>query len=434
MSEGGAAPKAENYRYVILLVSTYLILASNGALLLLVVALKPLATEFGWSRSVPSLAYSLQFVGTGIGGIVMGLWFDRHGAAPVVRLGIVMLGTGAMLSSMVTEAWHLYLIWGLMMGFLGQATMYAPLMVNVMRWFEDRRGFAVGVVAAGQSLAGAIWPPIFRHFNETAGWQSTFFWYGLFAMITALPLTLLLRKQAVAVSPTKVAGSAPGPANGSANADASQRAPEANAMNSLGVSNRSLQIVLCLAIVGCCFAMSMPLAHVVAHTSDLGHATSRAAEMLSVILATTLLVRLLGGALILDKVGGLVALLIFSGLQAGALALYAFVDGLLALYVVSFLFGLGYGGIGMCYPVIVREYLPASQAGRRLGIVNLFGALGMALGGWTAGLVFDADGAYATAFLMGVALNIANLVLIGMLLLRRRPPASRGVSGAPIPT
>jgi MFS family permease len=165
--------------------------------------------------------------------------------------------------------------------------------------------------------------------------------------------------------------------------------------------------------------MSMPLAHIVAHTSDLGHATSRAAEMLSVLLAATLIVRLLAGSFILDRFGGLLSLLIFSALQALALTFYAAVDGLLALYAVSLMFGLGYGGIGMCYPIIVREYLPASQAGRRLGLVNLFGAGGMALGGWLAGVVFDLQGTYSPAFMVGVAFNVANIAIILVLLARR---------------
>ena len=394
------------YRYVALFVSTYLILAANGALLLLVVALKPIATEFDWPRSVPSFAYSLQFIGTGVGGIIMGYWSDRRGAAPVVFLGAAMMGSGAMLCGAITEPWHLYAIYGIMLGLLGQATMFGPLMVNIMQWFEDRRGFAVGVVVAGQSLAGAIWPPIFRHFNESAGWRETFFWFGLFAFVTAVPLTFLLRRRHIGQHPPSRVLTQP----------TTGRPPRPD----LGLPYWLVQGILCTAIVGCCVAMSMPLAHLVAHASDLGHATARAAEMLSVALAVTLVVRLVAGTLLLDRFGGLVALLVFSGTQAVALTLYTIVDGLVALYLVSALFGLGYGGIGMCYPILVREYLPAKQAGWRLGLVNLFGALGMALGGWGAGVVFDLNAAYAPAFAAGVGFNLVNIVIIAALLLRNR--------------
>ena len=367
---------SQNYRFVVILASTYLILTANGSLFLLAVVLKQIAQDFDWPRSVPSLAYSCQFIGAGVGGIFMGHWSDRSGVGPVVLLGAIMIGCGAILAGMITAQWQLYVIFGVMLGLLGQATMFGPLMVNVMRWFEHRRGFAVGLVVAGQSIAGALWPPIFRHFNETIGWRETFFWVGV---------------------------AAPSPR-----------------LTDLGLPTWLLQAVLCLAIVGCCVAMSMPLAHLVSHASDLGHPTARAAEMLALALATTLVVRLLGGTLLVDRFGGLTALLVFSATQTAALTLYAMVDGLWALYLVSVLFGLGYGGINLCYPVIVQRYLPPAEAGRRLGIVILFGASGMALGGWLAGYVFDLTGTYSPAFLIGAAANVANLVIVLMLINRKR--------------
>jgi len=402
---------SQSYRLVVLLTSTYLILAANGGLFLLVVALKQIAQDFDWPRTVPSLAYSFQFIGSGIGGIFMGYWFDRSGVGPVTLLGTIMIGGGAILGGMISAQWQLYAIYGVMMGFLGQATMFGPLMVNVMRWFAHRRGFAVGVVAAGQSAAGAMWPPIFRYFNESVGWRETFFWFGVFALVTAVPLSLLLWRRAPGVVPAS--------AREQTSAAAPVAAPSAG-LSELGLPTWMLQATLCTAIVGCCVAMSMPLAHLVAHASDLGHSTARAAEMLAVALATTLVVRLLAGTLLVDRFGGLTALLVFSATQAAALALYAVVDGLVALYLVSVLFGMGYGGINLCYPVIVHQYLPPAEAGRRLGVVILFGASGMALGGWLAGYVFDLTGAYAPAFLIGLAFNVANLVIVLTLLNRKR--------------
>ncbi len=401
---------SQNYRFVVILASTYLILTANGSLFLLAVVLKQIAQDFDWPRSVPSLAYSCQFIGAGVGGIFMGHWSDRSGVGPVVLLGAIMIGCGAILAGMITAQWQLYVIFGVMLGLLGQATMFGPLMVNVMRWFAHRRGFAVGLVVAGQSIAGALWPPIFRHFNETIGWRETFFWFGVFSLVTAVPLTFALRRRAPGARPAKApAKVAPATA-----------APPPPRLTDLGLPTWLLQAVLCLAIVGCCVAMSMPLAHLVSHASDLGHPTARAAEMLALALATTLVVRLLGGTLLVDRFGGLTALLVFSTTQTAALTLYAMVDGLWALYLVSVLFGLGYGGINLCYPVIVQRYLPPAEAGRRLGIVILFGASGMALGGWLAGYVFDLTGTYSPAFLIGAAANVANLVIVLMLINRKR--------------
>ena len=148
----------------VLVVSTYLVMTANGGMFLLVVNLKQMAGDFDWPRTVPSLAYALFFAGTGVGGIAMGYWFDRSGAGPVTLLGLAMIGAGAVLVSSIDSRWHLYLVYGLMIGLLGYASIYGPLCINVMRWFEHRRGFAVGLVTAGEGIGGTIWPPVFRHF------------------------------------------------------------------------------------------------------------------------------------------------------------------------------------------------------------------------------------------------------------------------------
>ena len=418
-------PGAERRTFgiAVLVVSTYLVMTANGGVFLLVVSLKQMAGDFGWPRTVPSLAYAFFFAGTGIGGIAMGYWFDRSGAGPVTLLGLTMIGTGAVLGSTIDSRWQLYLVYGVMIGLLGYASFYGPLSLNVMRWFKHRRGFAVGLVSAGEGIGGTIWPPVFRYFNETAGWRDTFVWYGVFVLVTALPLSVVLWRR----MPTRDAGSRDA---GDCIVDTHAEAP-AIRKRTISLSPFAIQTAVCLAIVGCCVSMAMPIAHLVAHASDLGHATARAAEMLAVALLASTVVRLVAGALVVDRFGGLVALLVFSGLQTAALLFYAAVDGMLALYTVSALFGIGYGGISICYPVLVREHLPAAEAGRRLGVILLFGTFAMALGGWLAGYIFDSTGSYTPAFLIGAAFNVANLIVVLGLIHRTRAGGGAPMRPAP---
>ena len=416
-------PRAEQRTFAIavLVVSTYLVMTTTGGLFLLAVSLKQMAGEFDWPRAVPSLAYAFFFAGSGIGGILMGWWYDRSGAGPVTLLGLAMIGTGAMLASAIDSRWQLYLVFGVMIGLLGCASIYGPLSVNVMRWFRHRPGFAVGVVTAGEGIGGTLWPPVFRYFNETAGWRDTFLWFGVFVLVTALPASVVLWRR----MPRRNAGT---PDEGGRILDAHAGAP-APPVRAIRLSTFETQTAICLAIVGCCVAMAMPVAHLVAHASDLGHATARAAEMLAVALLTSTVIRFVGGALVVDRFGGLVALLVFSALQAAALLLYAVADGLLALYAVSVLFGIGYGGISICYPVLVGEHLPRAEAGRRLGVIVLFGTLGMALGGWLAGYMFDSTGSYTPAFLVGAAFNVTNLFIVfGLIRNQQRPHRRAAVS------
>lgn len=402
-----------SYKHLVLLASVLLFLIGMGGMFQLAVALKPMAESFQWPRTVPSIAFSLQFLGSGVGGIAMGHWMDRAGAGRPALLGAVMMGTGAMLASTVGAAWQLYVIYGVMLGLLGQATLYTPLMTNVMLWFQERRGMALGIVASGQSVAGVLWPPVFRYFNDTIGWRQTFFWYGLFALLTMTPLALVLQRRP-GISDLNRPVRVVRPVSGDL---APRRQPVLGRL-----SARQLQACLCAAIVGCCVAMSLPLGHIVAHASDLGHSLARGAEMLSLILAASFFSRVFGGAMIVDRFGGLKALFAFSAFQAAGLGLYALVDGLLALYAVSALFGFGYGGINMCYPSIIREYLPASEAGRRTGTVVLFGAIGMAIGGWLGGQIYDLSGGYILAFFIGFVFNLGNLAVVSCLIRLSRGP------------
>jgi MFS family permease len=372
-----------------------------GSTYLLTVALKPMTLEFGWPRQVPSLAYSLAMLASGVGGIYMGRWSDRSGMGPVAMTGALMIGCGTILAGLTAAPWHLYTAYGLLIGLLGLATLFAPVIANVTRWFNRRRGLAVGIVACGQSLAGAIWPPIFHYVIETMGWRTAYLWYGLLTLGIMVPVALVLRRRPPRESTQSVTAATGMAIDG----------------RILGLSPRLMMALLCTAIIGCCVAMSLPIVHLVAHVTDLGHPAVRAAELLSLLLATSCLSRL-GAGMLVDRIGGLRTLFTGSIIQATMLAALSGVDGLAALYLVVAVFGLGYGGIVACYSLILREYFPVTGIGARIAVIYLFGSVGMATGGWLGGFVFDGMGSYAPALLIGAAFNLGNLLIIGSLIYR----------------
>lgn len=399
---------AQVRRIAVLVASLAFMVIGTGSIYFLVVALKLITAEFGWPRVVPSIAYALQYFGAGVGGILMGYVLDRLGMFLPALTGAIMLGAGAMLTSIVSNQWELFFIYGVMLGLLGRAALFSPLTANITRWFEHNRSMAVGIVGSGQALAGAVWPPIFQHFFNVIGWRETAFWYGVFVLATMLPLTLVLRMR-----PPPATSPPPQPA---------RRAPhvDAKAIARRPLSSRSMQVTLSIAAIGCCVAMSLPLAHLVSHVSDIGYDPARGAEILSLMLACAAASSFFGVGYLGRRYGGLRAIFIFSTAQAIFLAALAFTDQLTALYITGALFGLGYGGILPCYPVIVREYLPAAEAGRRTGVVVLCGGTGMAIGAWLGGYVFDLTGGYQIAFLVGVGFNLANLAIIASLIRRTK--------------
>ncbi len=179
----------------------------------------------------------------------------------------------------------------------------------------------------------------------------------------------------------------------------------------------TLQVLLCIAGVACCVAMSMPQVHIVAYCGDLGYGVARGAEMLSLMLGFGIISRIASG-FIADRIGGVRTLLLGSVLQGAALFLYLWFDGLTSLYVISALFGLFQGGIVPSYAIIVREYFSPREAGTRSDLILMATLLGMALGGWMSGLIFDLTGSYRAAFLNGLAWNLVNVSIMIWLMQR----------------
>jgi MFS family permease len=151
--------------------------------------------------------------------------------------------------------------------------------------------------------------------------------------------------------------------------------------------------------------------------------------MLSVMLMGGVASRLVSG-FITDKLGGVTTLLIGSVGQMIGLFLYLPFDGLVSLYIVSLIFGLSQGGIVPAYAIIVREYMDPREAGTRVGFVIMMTIVGMAIGGWMSGWIYDVTGSYTMAFLNGIAWNALNIAIMLVILFsgRRRTPRTAAMA------
>jgi len=363
-----------------------------------VVALPAIQADFGVDRADASLPYTLTMLGFAGGGVVMGKLADRFGITAPLAAGAVALMLGYEAVGHAATLWQVTLAYGLLIGF-GCSTTFGPLMAEMSHWFVRRRGIAVALAAAGNYLAGTVWPPVVQHFIATSGWRATHIGIGLFVVVTMLPLAYFMR-QRIETEHTF----------GSMQSAAARQAE-------LPFSPVTLQTLLFIAGISCCVAMSMPQVHLVAYCGDLGYGAARGAEMLSLMLGLGIVSRVASG-FIADRIGGVRTLLLGSLLQGVALVLYLFFDGLASLYVISGLFGLFQGGIVPSYAIIVREYFSPKEASTRVGLVVMATVLGMALGGWLSGAIFDATGSYRAAFLNGLAWNLLNVSIASWLLLR----------------
>jgi MFS family permease len=363
-----------------------------------VVALPTVQADFGVARADASLPYTLAMIGFGTGGIVMGRLADRFGIVAPVLFGATCLAFGYVAAGLAPTLW-MFATAHALIGFGASAT-FGPLMADISYWFTRRRGIAIAMCSSGNYLAGAVWPPILQYFIATSGWRPTHIGVGLVCISAMLPLMLVLRRRPPVQEIVAIGAFAAGSKGAQ-----------------LGISANTLQVLLCVAGVACCVAMSMPQVHIVAYCSDLGYGVARGAEMLSLMLGLGIVSRIASG-FIADRIGGVATLLIGATLQGVALFLYLWFDGLTSLYVVSALFGLFQGGIVPMYAIIVREYFSPQEAGTRVGIVLMATLVGMAFGGWVSGLIFDLTGSYQAAFAHGLLWNFLNVGIATWLLLR----------------
>jgi MFS family permease len=392
------------YAWRRLLASVTLSTVGGVGMWCLAVALPAVQADLGISRADISFAYSLNMLGFFAGGVVAGRLVDRRGIVVTGILSAIGLAGGFALAP-ATSSLALFGAAQVLIGFSASAT-FAPLVADVSHWFEKRRGVAVAIAASGNYIAGTIWPPIVELMVHDHGWRVTYLVIAGFCLLSMIPLALTLRRR-------------PPDHEETALVNVARRSQAA-----LGLSPNALQALLAVAGIACCVAMSMPQVHIVAYCADLGYGVARGAEMLSLMLGFGIVSRV-GTGLVADRVGGVMTLMLGSTLQAVALVVYLIADGLTSLYLASILFGLFQGGIVPSYAIIVREYFPAREAATRVGFTVSVTVIGMALGGWMGGVLFDLTGSYRAAFLNGIAWNVLNAAIAAWLLMRqtRRPVA-----------
>ena len=397
-----AGPHATDSRYAAMRLVVAVLLMTLGAsgMYVVPVALPAVQAEFGIARAAAAMPYALLMIGFGVGGLLMGRLADRFGVMVPIMIGATGLGLGFVAAGHARDIHELNLAHGFLIGLLGSSATFSPLLADTSLWWVRRRGIAVAICASGNYLGGAVWPPLVQHFIEGHGWRDTYIGMGVVCASLMLALATFMRER----PPVLVASANPS-------------GTTAKSSHPFGLALATALVLLMIAGLACCVAMSMPQVHIVAYCGDLGYGPARGAEMLSLMLGFGIVSRLVSGALS-DRIGGLRTLLLGSALQGVALLLFLPFDGLVSLYVISALFGLFQGGIVPSYALIIREHFPAARAGALVGAVIMCTLFGMALGGWMSGKLFDLTGSYRAAFWNGIAWNALNLT-IAFFLLRR---------------
>ena len=387
------------YAWFRLLITLIIAIFANTGMWAVITIMPALEAEFVTSRAVTSLPFTMNMIGFAVGNLVIGQIIDRFGVTLSVMAAAICSASAFFLATLAGDIYLLAAI-HLLLGF-GTAAGFGPLITDISHWFLKQRGIAVALIASGNYLAGGIWPLFLSDILAEDGWRAAYLSLSVVTLCIILPLALLLQRRLP-----------------EAGHEIAARQVTQN-IQKTRISPLRLQILLSIAGVACCVAMSMPQVHIVSYCVGLGYGPAVGAEMLSLMLFGGVVSRIASG-LIADRIGGIRTLLLGSFAQGIALVMYLPFDGMASLYVVSLIFGLSQGGIVPSYALVVREFLPPKEAGARIGFVIMMTIIGMALGGWMSGWIYELTGSYQAAFINGIAWNALNLGIVLWILSRDR--------------
>jgi MFS family permease len=397
-------------RFRLLAAAMVIVGVAMGALFSLGVFLQPIQTATAWSRTDISAVALLAWVTLGIGSFFWGALSDRTGPRVVIVVGGFLLGLGLVLASAVTALWQFAVAYGVLVG-LAAGAFYAPLTSTVSRAFTANRGLAIGLVSAGAGLGNFAVAPLIRWLITQFEWRTAMLLLGDLAWLTAIPLALVVREAQ--------AGRA-----------AATPAPD-GAGDDLALADiaRSPQFwLIALTHFACCVAHSGPIFHMVANATDHGVGMMTAAVVFGFAGLASIGGRIATG-LIADRLGSKRTLVAVLGLQAPAILLYVVARGPVTFYALGLVFGVAYGGVMPLYALLTREYFGQRAMGGAYGAIYMLQAIGMGLGTFGGGFLYDRLGGYGWAFASAAAIG----ALAVLLALPLRAPRAVVRAAAPAP-
>jgi MFS family permease len=381
------------YGWVIVAVGIVVTCVGFGAMATLTVFLAPVADVMGWSRTGISTAALVNWLCMGAGAFLWGALSDRFGTRLVVLSGGVLLGLGLVTASRASTLGQFQLLFGVLVG-LAAGSFYTPMTATTARWFTRHRSLAVALVSAGLSVGSAIMAPLARWLITNYDWRTAMLVIGDVVWLVIIPVALLVRNPP---APAIAGGAAPtGRGDRDLTVAQALRTPQFAA--------------LALAYFACCAAHSGPIFHMVTNAIDHGITAMTATTILSVASLASLSGKIICG-LVADRVGAKQTLVAALALQAAAVSLFLFTRELAGFYAVALVFGFAYGGVMPLYAILVREYFGERIMGTAFGAVAFVSTLGMALGPWAGGWLYDTFGGYFWLFLGSFGIGVAAVAI-----------------------
>jgi len=378
------------------------------------VFLKPLESEFGLTRGAISGVFSVYMLFGCVFGILGGWALDRYGPRVVALFMGLFTGLSLLLTSQTNASWQLFITYGLLLP-LGTGATYMVIMATTSRWFDKKRGLALGIASSGAGLGTLLMAPFATYLITTVGWRTAYVIVGLIAWLVMIPLSRLLKKD-----PAEIGALPDGMKSTSSETGIEEERRESNtqlAGFSLLQASKTGSFWLLGAIwLLYAFCYLLVLTHIVPHATDIGIPAMEAAFILSLIGGSNIAGRLLMGR-VSDSMGRRATAVICALLVSGAMIWLVWSQDLWMLYLFGVMCGFLFGGFDPAVTALIGDIFGLRSIGVIMAILNVAFGIGAAIGPAVGGLVFDASESYSTAFLVGALAMLITALLI--VLIRR---------------
>jgi MFS family permease len=382
------------YGWVIVGAGIVITCLGMGTMMSLGIFLQPMSLATGWSRTSISTAALLNFLCMGPASFLWGALSDRFGTRAVVLWGGALLGLGLVVASQADTVVQFQILFGVIIG-VAAGSFYAPLTATATRWFIRNRSLAVALISAGFAVGSMTIAPLARWLIDDYGWRSAMLTLGALAWLLIIPAALLVRK--------------PPALSGAAGAEASAGTAEHDFTVVRALCTPQFAAIS-FTYFACCAAHSGPIFHMVSYAIDCGVPAMAAATVFGAAGVASLSGRVIGG-LAADRIGAKRMIVFGLALQALSVSLYVFARDLAGFYGLALLFGFSYGAVMPLYAILVREYFGARIMGTMFGAVNMASTLGMALGPWAGGWLYDASGSYFWLFIGSFGIGLGAVAI-----------------------
>lgn len=397
-------PSGLFYGHVVTVVSSLILVLIFAVHYSFGIFLKPVLTEFGWTRAATSGAFSLVWVVQGMLAFVMGSLNDRMGPRRLVTIAGILIGSGFLLMSGISQMWQLYVLYGVVVG-AGLGGTFVPLTSTTARWFVAKRGLMTGIVTAGVGIGAFVGPPIANKLIVAHDWRVSYQIFGSVVLIGVAAAAQLLKRQ-----PSDV-GARP---YGESLASAAAKNTIAPGLV-LGDALRTSQFwIATVAMFGYGVALAAILLHLAPHTSDVGISAATAATILATLGGASVVGKVILGSMC-DSLGSKGVCVISFILMVGSLLWLINMKEVWMFFTFASIFGFAYGGLATAFSPLVAWLFGMTQHGRIYGALFNGWTLGCAVGPLAAGYLYDRSHNYEVAFMICAGFAVVGLVMTTLL-------------------